>query len=165
MEFINRSRKATLLKVQPYGLLFGFRNYLVGRIPEEGGYRLFALDGIRALTKLDEVFAKDQSFSLRQYASQSFGVFQEKIYDVVWRVAPEVAADANSWEFHPTQKIEPQSDGSILVRFKAGGLLEMAWHLFTWQGKITVLEPPELNKIIASQCALADPSRQRDTFS
>ncbi|MEY9770197.1 helix-turn-helix transcriptional regulator [Sinorhizobium fredii] len=148
----NRKGKVALLRVQPYGLLLGTRQYLVGKIEATGGYRLFALDNIEAPRQLDQPFLRDDAFSLKQYASQSFGVFQEMPANVVWRVAPEVAQDAASWLFHPSQSIEQQPDGSLLVRFKAGGLQEMAWHLFTWQGKITVVEPKKLSDLLRQQC-------------
>ena len=48
--------------------------------------------------------------------------------------------------FHPTQRLEPGRDGSIVVRFRAGGLREMAWHLFTWGPSVEVLEPPALRR-------------------
>ena len=46
--------------------------------------------------------------------------------------------------FHPSQKIEIQDDGSSIVTFKAGGKLEMCWHLFTWGDSVEILEPQEL---------------------
>ena len=43
---------------------------------------------------------------------------------------------------HPTPRFAPdQPDGSLLVRFRAGGALEMCWHLFTWGDHVEVLVP------------------------
>lgn len=69
--------------------------------------------------------------------------------DVVWRVRPNAVDDARDWMFHPTQTMEDQPDGSLIIRFRAGGLLEMCWHLFTWGGAIEVVEPPELRHMAA----------------
>jgi predicted DNA-binding transcriptional regulator YafY len=41
----------------------------------------------------------------------------------------------------PTQEVELQPDGSLVVRFTAGGALEMAWHLYTWGRHVTVIQP------------------------
>jgi hypothetical protein len=41
--------------------------------------------------------------------------------------------------------MEDQPDGSLIVRFRAGGLLEMAWHLFTWRNEVKVLKLRKLN--------------------
>ena len=53
-------------------------------------------------------------------------------------------ADAQTGLFHPTQTQEDQPDGSLIARFRVGGLCEMCWYLLTWGGRIEVLEPEEL---------------------
>jgi len=142
------------LHVHPYGLLYGARHYLVAFSPLAGDYRLYALGGIQAAAETGASFTRDPAFSLADYSARSFGVFQNDPVDVVWRVAPEAAEDARAWLFHPTQTMEDQPDGSVLVRFRAGGLLEMAWHLFTWEGRITVVQPKELADLLRDQCEM-----------
>jgi hypothetical protein len=66
------------------------------------------------------------------YAEHSFGVFHEEPVDVVWKLPPKTAPDVQEFLFQPSQTMEPQPNGSLIVRFHAGGLLEMAWHLATW---------------------------------
>ena len=75
-----------------------------------------------------------------------------------WAAAPPAAArDAAEFLFHPNQEIEPQKDGSLIVRFRAGGLLEMSWHLFTWGNEVEVIKPKRLAEILRKQIeALAD---------
>jgi predicted DNA-binding transcriptional regulator YafY len=36
----------------------------------------------------------------------------------------------------------------MLVRFHAGGLLEMAWHLMTWGRHVEVIEPAALRDLL-----------------
>lgn len=134
------------LTVHPYGFLYGNRHYLVGFLAEPGyeGFRLFSLSNILAVEPSGKLFERDPSFSLADYAANAFGIFQETPVDVVWRISPEAADDARDYLFHPSQTMEEQPDGSLIVRFHAGGLLEMCWHLFTWGGAIRVVEPPEL---------------------
>jgi predicted DNA-binding transcriptional regulator YafY len=91
-----------------------------------------------------EAFEIPDGFSLREWAEQSFGVFHDKPHGVVLRFRPESAALAREYRFHPTQTIEEQADGSLLVRFRAGGLWEMAWHLFQWRDGVEVVEPEAL---------------------
>ena len=92
-------------------------------------------------------FTRRKNFSLQKFAERSFGVFQEEPFDVVWRFSPEAAADARQFLFHPTQKLEDQHDGSLIVRFHAGGLLEMCWHLFTWGREVEVVKPRRLSRL------------------
>jgi len=139
------NRAFSRLEVHPYGFLYGGRHYLVAFNPyvEVEDFRLFSLGDIERVERTGVNFER-ADFDLEAYARQSFGVFQEEPVDVVWRVSPEFAADAKDYLFHPTQSFEPQPDGSLVVRFTAGGILEMCWHLFTWGGAIQVVEPPEL---------------------
>jgi predicted DNA-binding transcriptional regulator YafY len=45
--------------------------------------------------------------------------------------------------------MERQRDGSTVVRFRAGGLMEMCWHLYTWGANVDVVEPPELRDLMS----------------
>jgi hypothetical protein len=48
---------------------------------------------------------------------------------VVWRFSPAVAADARSYQFHPSQTSEEQAEGAVVVRFTAGGAEEQDFKL------------------------------------
>jgi predicted DNA-binding transcriptional regulator YafY len=129
--------------VCPYGFLYGNRPYLVAYSMNRAvrDYRLFSLANISAVDVTEFSFVRHADFSLTDFAGRSFGVFQEEPFDVVWRFKPEAAADAREWAFHPDQTIEERPDGSLVVRFRAGGALEMSWHLYTWGDAVEVLEP------------------------
>ena len=65
---------------------------------------------------------------------------------VALRFAAEVSRDAAAFLFHPDQTVTENEDGSLTVRFKAGGLDEMSWHLVTWQESVTVEKPLALRR-------------------
>lgn len=127
----------------PYGILYGGRGWLVAHVEGLPEMRLWRLDRMASVDLLDRGFAR-RDFSLAEYAAQSFGVFQEDPIDVVLRFAPEAAEDAAGWVFHPSQRMEREADGGLIVRFRAGGMQEMCWHLFTWGTAVTVVEPATL---------------------
>jgi len=131
-------------KVVPYGLLFGPRAYLVARVRSRGAPVLFRLDEIHGLEVLNEPGAPPPDFDLQAYAERSFGVFQEAPQEVVLRFAPSAAPDARAFLFHPTQTLSDEPDGSLTVRFRAGGLLEIAHHLMTWGPSVTIVAPKAL---------------------
>ena len=140
-----RSNRTTGRTVEPYGFLFGSRHYLVARVPDvTPAFRIFSLADIEHVSLQNESFARDAEFRLEEFAANAFGVFQEAPIDVVWRFRPRAVPFASEWVFHPSQKMELQPDGSLLVRFRAGGLKEMAWHVYTWGGDLEVVEPPQL---------------------
>jgi predicted DNA-binding transcriptional regulator YafY len=131
-------------EVVPYGLLYGLRVYLVAAFPwaeEPVNYRLDRMSDVRVT---EATGTRPRDFNLYAYAARSFGVFQEEPQDVVLRFVPEVADEVATFQFHPTQTITREPDGSTTVRFHAGGLREMAWHLFTWGDAVRVVAPEEL---------------------
>jgi predicted DNA-binding transcriptional regulator YafY len=137
--------EASRQPVEPYGLLYGNRPYLVAFNLNDWAmdYRLFRLSGVERVERTGESFERREDFSLQEYTARSFGMFQEEPVDVAWRFSPEAAPDARNYLFHPTQTMEDQPDGGLIVRFHAGGMREMAWHLYTWGDAVEVLEPKD----------------------
>jgi len=149
------SRPGALREVAPYGVMFGHNNYLVAAELGSSQPRTFRLDRVAALEQIEVVAAAPAEFDLQDFASRSFGIYQGGQEDVVLRIAPDRAADALRWRFHPTQRIETQDDGSAIVRFTASGMLELAWHLFSWGGSVTVLAPPTLRRVLIDELGKA----------
>ena len=71
------------------------------------------------------------------------------------RVTQHGAQDALRWRFHANQRVEPHPDGSVQVAFRASGMLELAWHLFTWGDKVEILAPTRLRELMVEQLQLA----------
>ncbi len=142
-------------EVTPFGVLFGRSNYLVAAEDAATGPRNWRLDRIQDIAVADTPGAKPESFSLQAYADESFGIYQDDTEDVVLQVTPEGAEDALRWRFHANQSVEPQADGGVIVRFRASGMRELAWHLFTWGDKVEVLAPAELKQTLGRELAAA----------
>ncbi|WP_024510054.1 WYL domain-containing protein [Bradyrhizobium sp. ARR65] len=142
--------KLSLQMVCPYGFLYGNRHYLVAYSLSKGvsDYRLFSLANIERVEVQAAPFRRRKGFSLQKFAERSFGVFQEDALDVVWRFSPKAAADARQYLFHPTQTLKEENDGSLVVQFRAGGALEMCWHLFTWSDQVQVIAPTRLQMLL-----------------
>lgn len=138
-----RPSESRTLTVEPYGILYGNRPYLVARPTDGDGLRHYRLQGIEKAQTLNATFTRDPEFSFEQHCRQSFGVFMEPPFDVAWRFKPTAASDAAEYLFHPDQTQEWHEDGSMTVRFNAGGALEMAWHLQTWGDTVEVVEPSD----------------------
>ena len=139
--------------VDPCGLLFGSVYYLVGRRIGAPDPVLWRLDRMAGVEVLDVPARVPDGFEMDAFAAQSFGVFQEPVEDIVLRVRPGSADLARAFLFHPSQVFEPQADGSLILRMRAGGLLELCWHLFTWRGEIEVLGPDRLKAMMAEELA------------
>jgi len=142
--------------VAPCGVMFGRANYLVAADRETGRIQTFRLDRMSHVAAQDGVAIPPPDFDLNVFASQSFGIYQDEIEDVVLRIAPQGAAEAKSWRWHPTQTFEDQPDGSVVVRFRASGMRELAWHLFTWGEQAVILAPERLKAVMAGELAAAE---------
>ncbi|MDB5495926.1 MAG: putative transcriptional regulator [Phenylobacterium sp.] len=141
-------------EVTPYGILFGRANYLVAA-EGEATPRNWRLDRIRDVAVTGRAAHKDPGFSLQDYADESFGIYQDDTQDVTLRIGPASAEGALRWRFHSNQSVEQQADGSVLVRFRASGMRELAWHLFTWGDQVQVLAPEVLKTTLVEQIELA----------
>jgi predicted DNA-binding transcriptional regulator YafY len=145
-----RSREVT-----PFGILFGRSNYLVAPEGDSPEPRTWRLDRVREIEVIDVPGLRPADFSLRAFMNRSFGIYQDGEEDVRLRILPHGAEEAMGWRFHPTQEIEPQPDGGVLVRFTAAGMRELAWHLFTWGDKVEILAPERLKTMMRNELETA----------
>jgi predicted DNA-binding transcriptional regulator YafY len=141
--------------------MFGRANYLVAADRETGRIQTFRLDRMSAVRAEDGVAAPPPEFDLQAFASQSFGIYQDEIEDVVLRVTPGGAAEARAWRWHPTQTVEDRADGGVEVRFRASGMRELAWHLFSWGEQVQIVAPERLKAVMAGELAAAQAALER----
>jgi predicted DNA-binding transcriptional regulator YafY len=141
--------------VRPLGFLYGHRHYLVALKDEDAApgatapaIRFYSLPQISKLRLLADSFDRDPDFNLSAFVARSFGVYEEDPVDVIWRFSAEAAPIARQFQFHPSQTVEVCKDGTMLVCFRAGGLLEMAWHIMTWGRHVEVIEPAALRDLL-----------------
>ncbi|MFC7380246.1 helix-turn-helix transcriptional regulator [Brevundimonas sp. GCM10030266] len=139
----------------PCGLMFGRANYLVAAERDTGAIKTFRLDRMSAVKAEPGVAVPPADFDLQVFAGQSFGIYQDAIEDVALRITPEGAAEARGWRWHPTQTVEDQPDGGVLVRFRASGMRELAWHLFSWGEQVEIVAPERLKTVMADELAAA----------
>ena len=143
----------TRRRVDPYGLIYGNRGFLIGPAEGETHLRLWRLARMSAAELTGDAFERDPAFDLDGFSLRSFGTFQEEPVAVVLRFAAGVAEDVAEFVFHPDQTVEPNDDGSTTVRFTAGGVEEMCWHLVTWGTAVTVKRPARLRRRLTEMCA------------
>lgn len=172
-DYTTRTQHQVTLAVEPYAFLHATRHYLIAFNPEEyaNDFRTYIIKNIENLEELEnEMFVRDEDFTIEKYLSDCFRVFHEKPYKVVWRFTEEVADEVSGWNFHHSQNMQRRDDGSLDVTFTACGLSEMAWHLVTWGDKVKVIEPEELieelentlEKVIKSSDLFKDKDQEQE---
>ena len=134
-------------KVRPLGFLYGKNNnYLVAyRDDDPKLVRSYVLGNISQVIPTDESFDAGD-FDIESYAKKSFGIYHSPNgpFDIEWRASPDVANAVMRYTFHPEQTLTKNPDGSVSIRFRADGFMEMALYLFQWRGKIVPVAPTEL---------------------
>ena len=131
--------------LSPYGIIYGSNAYLIGveeNKPDPYVYRLHKIKDIE-ITK--DSFDKGD-FDIKEYANHSFGVYQNEIIKVELLFSQHAAKDVLNYNFHPTQKVKENSDGTVTVKFKASGAYEILWHLFKWGDTVKIISPKSLKK-------------------
>lgn len=151
LTFTYHSKKgANERTVHPVGIMVGPSNvYMVAFMVYENGVgdepTKFTLENISNVRFTGDRFKKYSNFSIEEYANRFFGIFSSReLYDVEWRAAPNVADAVKRFTFHPTQTMIDNPDGSVTIRFHAGGLRAMATYLFQWAGDVVPIAPAEL---------------------
>ena len=142
-------------QVTPFGLLFGRVNYLVAAEGESVEPRTWRLDRVRDIAVSPMPGARPADFTMQAFAERSFGIYQDAVEEVALKVLPHGAQEALGWRFHPTQRLDTQDDGSVIARFQAAGMRELAWHLFTWGDKVQILAPERLRTMMREELAVA----------
>lgn len=126
-------------RLGPIALLLGDgRQYLLAWSEYQDDLRLFSLAGFERIVLEPDTYERPEGFDLQEWLAESFGIWREEPFDVEWRFLPDVADEAASYQFHPKQQAERLADGSLVVRFRAGGRREMAWYLARWGDKVEV---------------------------
>ena len=131
--------------LSPFGIVYGANVYLIGVEGDKPDPYVYRLHKVTDIELTEEKFDKGD-FDIKEYANRSFGVYQNEIIKVELRFSKEVADDVLNYNFHPTQKVKQNDDGTVTVKFKASGELEILWHLFRWGDKVQIISPKSLKK-------------------
>lgn len=140
------SNEVSERELDPYVLHFSRNNpYVTGFCHLRQEVRWFRVDRIQQLELRSESFEIDPTFDRESHFADAF---QHEVGGVprtimIWfdaRTAPYI----RERRWHPTQQIEENPDGSLILRLVVRGLNEVKrWVLFYGKGA-RVLEPPEL---------------------
>jgi predicted DNA-binding transcriptional regulator YafY len=141
--------------VIPFGIIFGRMNYLIGADAGTTKPKSWRLDRIEKLECLATIASPPDDFDLVKFANTAFAFFESDQEDVVLHILPGGMDDFKNYRFHATQTEEVHPEGGVIVRFRASGMLELAWHLFSWGNKIEVVEPITLRQTLTTELRVA----------
>lgn len=142
--------------VDPYSLvLYQYGLYLVGYSHHAQEIRTFAVERIKGVEVTEDMFEIPQSFSLAERFEQGFGLIEEPPQEVEIWIAPNWAFFVKERRWHPTQTLQAQKDGSVILTMRCGGLEELTSWVLSFGPGAQVLGPQALLESVSSQLTLA----------
>ena len=113
--------------------------------------RMFAVSRIQSVKPTGEIFIRPTDFSIDETLGSGFQMVCEtdtEIRDIVIQCDAEVAKYVREKRWHPTQTIEEQPDGSIVIRWRLNSIIEVSRWIQSWGEGVEVLEPIDLRELI-----------------
>jgi len=144
--------EGTIIDVElcPYHLLYNNRAwYVLGRSSLHKSVRTFKFNRIRELQTTERCFVDDENFDLHDYLGKAWSMIPEgRIYNIKLRFLPKVAHDVAEVQWHSTQQVTFEEDGSAIIEFRVDGLNEITWWILSYGDKAQVLAPKILRQRI-----------------
>jgi predicted DNA-binding transcriptional regulator YafY len=127
----------------------GHANYVFAFCHRAKTIRTFRIDRIASIVKTDEHYEIPADFDSNQYLSSSIGiVVSDEIKSVILKFAPDIAQIIEETIYHPSQTIEKQKDGFIIMKIKVAPSWELYSLILGWGDKVEVVGPKELREQI-----------------
>ncbi|MCE5326878.1 MAG: WYL domain-containing protein [Planctomycetaceae bacterium] len=147
-------RKQLNLEVQPLRLSFVARAwYLIAWSVSHKQMRTFKLGRIRKLTVTCQTFTPPQ-IDLDEHFGQAWAMIPEgRIHDIHVHFEPKVAGNVAEVQWHPSQKVQFNDDGSAEMHFRVDGIGEISWWVMGYGDQARVVGPPQLRQRVAQIAA------------
>lgn len=138
------------LELCPYHLLYNQKVWYVLALSSlHNTVKTFELNRIRDIEVQNKCYVEQKRFNLTDYVGRAWSMNPEgAIYHVKLRFLPKVAAGVTEVQWHSTQKVTYESDGSAIVEFRVDGLGEITWWIVSYGDKVQVLAPKLLRERI-----------------
>jgi proteasome accessory factor B len=147
----------------PFGMVLLHASlYCVGYLACYREVRTLKVARIKRLTLLDKCFEKPADFSLTGYLKGAFGVFQTKTPQKI-RVEFRgwAATSVREVQWHPSQSIANDSNGSVVATFELGNTVEFKRWVLGFGRHARVLAPKALADEVRDELGAATDNYSR----
>jgi len=136
------------VELHPYHLFYNCRAwYVLGHSSLHKSTRAFKLNRIKELKITEKCFLGGENFDLYDYLGRAWSMIPEgRIYNIKLRFLPKVANNVTEVQWHSTQKVTHNSDGSAIMEFRVDGIGEISWWILSYGDHVQVLAPKALRK-------------------
>lgn len=141
-------------QIDPYHLFYqGGAWYVIGYCHVRNDVRTFRVDRIKRLCPEDRIFERPKSFSLYGYLGSAWGMMRGQRHLVKIRFLPPLSRLITESQWHPTQQVVANEDGSVIFTAEVDGLVEIRRWVLGFAECAEVIEPEELRLSIKESLA------------
>ena len=146
-------RRQISVTVEPARLIFiGRAWYMIGYSRSHRQQRTFKLGRIKKLTVQGKTF--DPADHAESEGQRDFGdawcmIPEGRLYNVHLRFMPKVAGNVAEVNWHHSQRVEWNDDGSIDFHARIDGLGEITWWILGYGDQVKVISPASLARRVA----------------
>lgn len=125
--------------------------YLIGWDETRAALRTFKIERIRDVALTARTFEPPEAGALEISLTRAWDIIADQPpVEVVLRFTPAVAVRVGEATWHPTQRTEPEPDGSLLWRGTIAGTIEIRLWILSWGDAVEVVEPAALREDVAA---------------
>ena len=138
----------------PFYLHFNRRAwYVTGRSKYHHEVRTFNLERFLRVELLpNQHFFIPVGWNYEQYRGNAWNMIQDKTDSAIrLRFSSLVARNVSEVQWHKTQRVIENEDGTIDVLFTVSGFREIVWWILGYGPEVEVLEPPPLRELVRTQ--------------
>lgn len=119
--------------------------YLIGFDQTRAALRTFKIERIRTAAITQQTYEPPDADALAAVLRGAWDIIADQpTADVVLRFSPAVAGRVQETHWHPSQRVEPAGDGSLVWRASVSGTIEIRLWILGWGADVEVLEPAGL---------------------
>lgn len=149
----------TWRRIAVYGLVHGPVTQVLGKVPLHHGQPLsFRLDRMVDVHLSDTPGAPPADWNLDAWQAGQVGLPNDDTDDVVLRVLPPEPSRDRTGGVRPAQVM--REGEALVIRFRRGGLREVAEHVFTWGGEMVIEAPDAVRSTLDQRLAIAALARR-----
>lgn len=142
--------KATERTIEPYFIepaASGHSSYVIAYCHRTSSLRTFKIERIENIQVTSEPYVVSASFDANAYLGLSWGIVADgEVKTIRLKFAPDIASIMEETVWHPSQALERQSDGSVIMTLSVIDTVELSSWILGWGKTVEVLEPAELRQ-------------------
>ncbi len=145
------AQRATERVIEPYYIepaAPGHASYVLGYCHLKDSIRTFKIERIEAAELTDETYSIPPDFDANEYLGSSWGIVVEgEVKTIRLKIVdPEIMRIMEETVWHPSQVLEKQKDGSMIMTLRVTDTVDLYSWILGWGEKIEVLEPKRLRE-------------------